>query len=257
MITILSPAKKLSSNCSAYGTNYSYPKFLDASKKLVNRIKKFDPPALQSLMGISEKLSELNWERYRAWVYPASPEISREAIYTYMGDTYTGLDALTLSGDDINFAQNNTRILSGLYGVLKPLDLIQHHRLEMGTKLVNESGNNLYEYWSSSLSKSISEELKNHSNSTIINCASVEYFKSIDIPELNNPVVTPQFKEMKKGKFRIVSFYAKKARGMMARYIIQNRIQNPNDILSFNLDGYSYNESLSTLLTPVFTRVSS
>jgi len=257
MITILSPAKKLSSNCSAYGTNYSYPKFLDASKKLVKSLKRFDPPALQSLMGISEKLSELNWERYRAWVYPASPEISREAIYTYMGDTYTGLDALTLSGNDINFAQNNTRILSGLYGVLKPLDLIQHHRLEMDTKLVNESGKNLYEYWSSSLSKSISEELKNHNNSTIINCASVEYFKSIDIPELNNPVVTPQFKEMKKGKFRIVSFYAKKARGMMARYIIQNRIQNPNDIRSFNLDGYSYNESLSTLLTPVFTRVSS
>jgi len=257
MITILSPAKKLSSNCSAYGTNYSYPKFLDASKKLVKSLKRFDPPALQSLMGISEKLSELNWERYRAWVYPASPEISREAIYTYMGDTYTGLDALTLSGDDINFAQNNTRILSGLYGLLKPLDLIQHHRLEMGTKLVNEFGNNLYEYWSSSLSKSISEELKNHNNSTIINCASVEYFKSIDFPELNNPVVTPQFKEMKKGKFRIVSFYAKKARGMMARYIIQNRIQNPNDIRSFNLDGYSYNESLSTLLTPVFTRVSS
>ena len=257
MITILSPAKKLSSNCSAYGTNYSYPKFLDASKKLVKSLKRFDPPALQSLMGISEKLSELNWERYRAWVYPASPKISREAIYSYMGDTYTGLDALTLSCDDINFAQNNTRILSGLYGVLKPLDLIQHHRLEMGTKLINESGNNLYEYWSSSLSKSISEELKNHNNSTIINCASVEYFKSIDIPELNNPVVTPQFKEMKKGKFRIISFYAKKARGLMARYIIQNRIQNPNDIRSFNLDGYSYNESLSTLLTPVFTRISS
>lgn len=257
MITVLSPAKKLSSDCSAYGTNYSSPKFLDASKKLVHRLKKFDPIELQSLMGISEKLSELNWERYQAWMYPASPEISREAIYTYLGDTYTGLDALTLSNDDIDFAQNNTRILSGLYGVLKPLDLIQPHRLEMGTKLVNESGKNLYEYWDTSLSKSIIEELKHHSNNTIINCASVEYFKSIDVPELNNPVVTPQFKDMKKGKFKIISFYAKKARGMMARYIIQNRIQKPNDILSFDLDGYSYNESLSTPLEPVFTRHSS
>tara|TARA_B100001250_G_C19780768_1_gene781749 strand:- start:66 stop:839 length:774 start_codon:yes stop_codon:yes gene_type:complete len=257
MITVLSPAKKLSSNCSAYGNNYSHPNFLDASMKLVNRLKNFDPPSLQSLMGISEKLSELNWERYQAWEYPASPEKSREAIYTYMGDTYTGLDPLTLTGDDITFAQKNTRILSGLYGILKPLDLIQHHRLEMGTKLVNDSGNNLYKYWNNSLSRYMSEELKHHHNSTIINCASVEYFKSIDTPELSSPVVTPQFKEMKKGKFKIVSFYAKKARGLMARYIIQNRIQNPKDIRSFNLDGYSYNESLSTLPSPVFTRISS
>ena len=257
MITVLSPANKQSSKCSAYGNHYSHPNFLDASMKLVNRLKEFDLPSLQSLMGISEKLSELNWERYQAWEYPASPEKSREAIYTYMGDTYTGLDPLTLTSDDINFAQENTRILSGLYGILKPLDLIQHHRLEMGTKLVNDSGNNLYKYWNNSLSRYMSEELKHHHNSTIINCASVEYFKSIDTPELSSPVVTPQFKEMKKGKFKIVSFYAKKARGLMARYIIQNRIQNPKDIRSFNLDGYSYNESLSTLPSPVFTRISS
>ena len=256
MITVLSPAKKLSSDCTAYGSNFTQPEFLDASQKLVKRLKKFDPPALQSLMGISEKLSELNWERYQSWTYPAGPEISREAIYAYMGDTYTGLDALTLSRDDITFAQENTRILSGLYGVLKPLDLIQPHRLEMGIKLANESGKNLYEYWNSTLSGWISQELKNHTSSTVINCASVEYFKSIDMPKLKAAVMTPQFKEIKNGKLRMVSFFAKKARGMMARYIIQNRIQDPNDILSFNLDRYSYNKSLSTSLSPVFTRAS-
>ncbi|MBL50943.1 MAG: peroxide stress protein YaaA [Candidatus Marinimicrobia bacterium] len=258
MITVLSPAKKLSSECSAYGTIHSHPQFLDASQNLVNRIKEFDPPKLQSLMGISEKLSEINWERYQSWSYSAGPEKSREAIFTFMGDTYSGLDAFTLSTDDITFAQDNTRILSGLYGILKPLDLIQPYRLEMGTKLENESGKNLYFYWNSSLSNSINRELKVHRNSSIINCASIEYFKSINNPDLQaSVVITPQFKENKNGKYRMISFYAKKARGMMARYIIQNRIEDPKDILSFNLDGYSYNKTLSTELDPVFTRYSS
>ena len=256
MITVLSPAKKLSPDCSAYGSNYSSPKFLDASKKLVNRLKKFDPIELQSLMGISEKLSELNWGRYQSWTASTGPEKSREAIYTYLGDTYTGLDALTLSNEDMDFAQNNTRILSGLYGLLRPLDLIQPHRLEMGTKLVNDSGKNLYEYWNSSLSDSINEELKTHINNNIINCASAEYFKSIENPQFDGLVITPQFKDWKNGKYKMISFYAKKARGMMARFIIQNRIEEPTGILSFDLGGYSYNSSMSTPLEPVFTRQS-
>ncbi len=254
MITVLSPAKKLSTECGAYGKNYTHPSFLNASQTLVNQLKELDPPAIQSLMGISEKLSELNWERYQSWVDSAGPENSREAIYTFLGDTYTGLEAQSLSAEDIGFAQENTRILSGLYGILKPLDLIQPHRLEMGTKLASKSGKNLYEYWNHSLSQSISQELDGHSSATVINCASVEYFKSIDLPELIANVITPQFKELKNGRIRMVSFFAKKARGMMARYIIQNRIQDPNDILSFNLDRYSYNKSLSTTLSPVFTR---
>ncbi len=237
MITVLSPAKKLSTECGAYGKNYTHPSFLNASQTLVNQLKELDPPAIQSLMGISEKLSELNWERYQSWVDSAGPENSREAIYTFLGDTYTGLEAQSLSAE-----------------VLKPLDLIQPHRLEMGTKLASKSGKNLYEYWNHSLSQSISQELDGHSSATVINCASVEYFKSIDLPELIANVITPQFKELKNGRIRMVSFFAKKARGMMARYIIQNRIQDPNDILSFNLDRYSYNKSLSTTLSPVFTR---
>ena len=227
-------------------------------KNLVNKIKEFDPPKLQLLMGISEKLSELNWERYQSWSGSVETEESREAIFTFMGDTYTGLDAFTLSANDIIFAQDNTRILSGLYGILKPLDLIQPYRLEMGTKLENESGKNLYFFWNNTLSNSINQELKVHKNSSIINCASIEYFKSINNPDLQaSTVITPQFKEIKNGKNRMISFYAKKARGMMARYIIQNRIEDPKDILSFNLGGYSYNKSLSTELDPVFTRYSS
>ena len=254
MLTVLSPAKKLSKDCFVKTDHYQTPQFLEDSKGLVKELKKMAPLDFMSLMGISENLAELNWERMQEWNEIFKPENSREAIFSFMGDTYSGLDADSFTAQDLGFAQNNIRILSGLYGVLRPLDLMKPYRLEMGTKFASARGKNLYDYWEDSLSNYIKKELKEHKENVLLNCASVEYFKSIDRPSLNVNVITPQFKDMKNGKYKMISFFAKKARGMMARFIVQNRIENVNDILTFDLGGYSYNKSLSTPIQPVFTR---
>ena len=255
MITVISPAKKLSDECHAYEADHSQPAYLVKSAELVDQLKSYEPSYLQSLMGISEKLSVLNWERYQSWNPSFSSNNSRQAFFTFKGDTYTGLDADTLSTEDLSFSQNHTRILSGLYGVLKPLDLIMPYRLEMGTKIENKFGKNLYDFWGDELVADLEKDLSNHDSRYIVNCASVEYFKSIDKDSLNGKVITPVFKEIKKGKARIVSFFAKKARGMMARYIIQNQINDPDEIRKFDLGGYEYNDGLSNTMEPVFTRV--
>ena len=255
MITVISPAKKLSDECHAYEADHSQPAYLVKSTELVDQLKSYEPSHLQSLMGISEKLSVLNWERFQSWNPSFSSNNSRQAFFTFKGDTYTGLDADTLSSEDLSFSQNHTRILSGLYGVLKPLDLIMPYRLEMGTKIENKFGKNLYDFWGDELVADLEKDLSNHDSRYIVNCASVEYFKSIDKDSLNGKVITPVFKEIKEGKARIVSFFAKKARGMMARYIIQNQINDPDEIRKFDLGGYEYNDSLSNTMEPVFTRV--
>jgi len=255
MITVLSPAKKLSAECSSNGSAYTKPVFLDHSENLVEILRSFDPIGLQSLMGISENLSELNWERFQNWTSDFSPDIARQAVYSFKGDTYTGLDADSLSEKDIIFAQDKLRILSGLYGVLKPLDLMLPYRLEMGTRIDNKKGKNLYEFWGGRISETISQDLEDHKDKTVINCASNEYFKSINNSSLNANVVTPEFKEIKNGKTRIISFFAKKARGMMARFIVENRIEDAEHILDFNRAGYKYDPSLSEDAKPVFTRV--
>jgi len=254
MLTVLSPAKKLSKECFVKTDNYQIPQFLEDSTDLVKQLKKMTPPEFMSLMSISENLAELNWERMQEWNKTFKPDNSREAIYSFMGDTYAGLDAESLTDQDLEFSQNNTLILSGLYGILRPLDLMKPYRLEMGTKFFNKRGKNLYDYWSDTLARNISKELENHKKSVVINCASIEYFKAIDCPSLEANVITPQFKDMKNGKFKMISFFAKKARGMMARFIIQNRIDSERDILAFNLGGYSYDASISTPNQPVFTR---
>ena len=254
MITVLSPAKKLSKECVKKTENHGFPRFLDQSSELVSQLKDMEPADLMSLMGISENLAILNWERMQNWNRSLRPDSSMESAYCFLGDTYTGLDAESLDDNDMDFAQKHTRILSGLYGILRPLDLMMPYRLEMGTKLKNKVGKDLYEYWGDTLSNSISEELSNHQHNVVINCASIEYFRSIDRPSLNAEVITPQFKEYKNGKLKMISFFAKRARGMMARYIIQNKINDGKDILSFNLGGYSYDPSISTPASPVFTR---
>ena len=254
MLTVLSPAKKLSNECYSDTESPQPPQFLNQSEELVIQLKQMDPVDLMSLMGISENLATLNWERMKSWNKSFKPDNSREAVYSFQGDTYIGLDAETLGSDDLQFAQDNIRILSGLYGILRPLDLMMPYRLEMGTKLKNRLGNNLYEYWNDRLAHSFNKELNSHARNIVINCASVEYFKSIDRPALGAKVITPQFKEIKEGKLRMISFFAKRARGMMARFIIQNRIENEKDILAFNLGGYTFDYSLSTPLEPVFTR---
>ena len=255
MITVLSPAKKLSAECHAHGTTFTQPQFLTQSNRLVKKLQTFDPQALQSLMSISEKLSMLNWERYKVWKKSFKPESARQAVYTFMGDTYNGLDAQTLNDDDILFSQDNTRILSGLYGILKPLDLMMPYRLEMGTKLENEVGKNLYEFWGSKLSKSLSKELNGHKTKTIINCASVEYFNSIDNHDLKAEIVTPVFKEIKNGNPCIISFFAKKARGMMVRYLLDKENVTAKTLLGFDYGGYAYSEEhTESPLSPVFIR---
>ncbi len=254
MLTVLSPAKKLSKDCFVKSNRYQKPQFLEESKDLVSRLKKMTPPELMSLMTISENLAELNWERMQKWNEVFNPKNSREAIFSFMGDTYSGLDADSLTDRDLEFAQKNIRILSGLYGILRPLDLMKPYRLEMGTTFANEKGKNLYEYWDDSLAKSIKKDLRNHRENIVINCASLEYFKAIDYPSLNADIITPHFKDMKNGQYKMISFYAKKARGMMARFIIQNQIESVDDILAFDLGGYSYNASLSVPNQPCFTR---
>ena len=254
MITILSPAKKLSKDCFEHEYDSTQPEHLKYSEKLISILKSFEPPTLMEVMGISENLSLLNWERFQNWETPFSSNNSRQAIFTFQGDTYAGLDADTLSENEILFAQKHSRILSGLYGLLKPLDLIMPYRLEMGTKLKNDSGENLYAFWGDELSKSLSLELKSHDEKFIVNCASVEYFKSVNNEALTTEIISPIFKEIKNGKVRIISIFAKKARGMMARFIIKNQINNPNDILHFNYGGYTYDKSLSSIKSPVFTR---
>ena len=255
MLTVLSPAKKLDSeNCVVEGSPHSTCSFLDSSDQLVHNLRKLGPETLGKLMNISDNLSILNWERYQNWTIPFKNHNSRQAMYSFKGDTYTGFNAKTLSAEEVLFCQENTRILSGLYGILKPMDLIMPYRLEMGTKLKNTIGNDLYSFWSSSLTKSLNEDLEKHQSKFIINCASVEYFKVINTDELNGTVVSPVFKEMKQGKAKIISFFAKKARGQMARYIVKNKIQDPSEILSFTEDGYSYDSNLSEDNCPVFIR---
>ena len=257
MLTILSPAKKLSHECFARTQNHTIPKFLNESQALVDILRRKKPIDLQNLMGISDKLSVLNWERFQNWKLPVDKSNAKEAIYHFQGDTYSGLNTEDLSSGEITFAQKNTRILSGLYGVLKPLDLILPYRLEMGTKLKNNKGDSLYQFWGDTLSKFITNELKSHSAKVLINCASVEYFKSLNNTSLKANVITPHFKELKNGNYKIISFFAKKARGMMARFIIKNKIQEPSKILQFDYAGYQYNEQLSSPLNPVFTRAQS
>ena len=254
MITVVSPAKKLSDNCKAKTNSFKKPEFLNESQKLINQLKSLSPVELEGLMGISEKLALLNWERIQNWNPNFSANSTQEAVFSFKGDTYVGLDAESLDKNEIKFAQGHLRILSGLYGLLKPLDLMMPYRLEMGTRFQNARGKDLYKFWGEKLSISLTNELKNHDQKIIINCASVEYFKSIKNSQLDAKIITPIFKEIKLGKPKIISFFAKKARGMMARFIIQNKINDENQLKHFNFDGYQYNQELSSPSEPVFTR---
>ena len=256
MLTVLSPAKKLSKDCFVKTDRFHKPQFLDESKALVGKMKKMTPTDFMSLMTISENLAELNWERMQNWDEKFNPENSREAIFSFKGDTYSGLDADSLSDQDLNFAQKNIRILSGLYGILRPLDLMKPYRLEMGTSFANKKGKNLYEFWGDKVQKNVLNELKDQKSDLLINLASKEYFTVLGkLPEDIN-VVTPTFKDYKNGNYKIISFYAKKARGLMARWIIQNKVINFEDLSGFDLDGYKYSKAESTATVPVFLRKS-
>ena len=255
MIALIAPAKRLDYDSDLSVEDFSIAEHLKESKKLIKELQKKSPEDLSSLMGLSENLSILNFERNMNWQVPKKPSNEvRQAIFAFKGDVYVGLDSETLSKSDIKYAQKNLAILSGLYGLLKPLDLMYPYRLEMGTKMKNENGKNLYEFWGNKITTSINALAKENNSKGIINLASVEYFTSVKTENLDLPVYSPVFKDFKNGKYKIISFFAKKARGSMARFVIQNKIKNPADLNKFNLDGYKYSKKDSSEYFPVFLR---
>ena len=256
MLIVLSPAKTLDYSVDPK-SNHTAPQFLSQSSNLIKNLKDKEPKDIASLMGLSDKLATLNFDRYQSW--KASKTVSEESkpsIMVFKGDVYQGLDAESLNNKQIKFAQKHLRILSGLYGILRPMDVIKPYRLEMGTKLETSKGKNLYDFWGDAIQKNVLKDLESQKSDLLINLASKEYFTVLGkMPEHIN-VVSPVFKDYKNGKYKIISFYAKKARGLMARWIIQNRIKSTKDLINFDLDGYKYSKAESTAENPVFLRKS-
>lgn len=250
MQLILSPAKRLDFESKPKFDKSTQPVFLKESEILIRELRKRSKSELKEMMGISGQLAELNAERYQNWQRPFTNDNAKQAALAFNGEVYEGLDANTLSMDDMDFAQNHMFILSGLHGILRPLDLIQPYRLEMGSKFKTEQWKNLYDFWGNK----ITEVINHTGDATLINLASQEYFKAVHRKELKADVITPVFKELKGDKLKSVSFYAKKARGLMSRFIIQNRIKDPEEIKAFDIDGYRYHESLSDDKNWLFTR---
>jgi cytoplasmic iron level regulating protein YaaA (DUF328/UPF0246 family) len=230
--------------------NHSESPFLKEAQELVKELEKLTATDLQNLMKVSDKIASLNVERYSNWKLPFTTHNAKAALFAFKGDVYTGIEPSSLSNEELNYTQSHLSILSGLYGLLKPFDLMQAYRLEMGTKLLNKKGENLYEFWGTKIAK----ELNKKESKWIINLASNEYFRAVDKTILKAPTITPIFKDEKNGVFKVVSFFAKKARGMMVRYMAQNNVSDIEDIKKFNLGGYTYSEQLSKDNDWVFIR---
>jgi len=255
MLSIISPAKKLNENIIKHHKNSSHLHFEDKIKELVNILKNFSVAEIAQLMKLSEKLARLNFERYQDFNLEGSQQQpSSNALFLFQGDVYQSLDAGSLNSNEINFAQDHLSILSGLYGLIKPLDLVQPYRLEMGTKLNNNSGKDLYSFWQNELTSHINKILSKHKNKILLNLASNEYFKAINLKSLNYPVVTVHFKEQKAGQLKVIGIHAKKARGALARFIITNKIDNLENVLNFTELDYNYKANLSDESNIVFTR---
>jgi len=254
MLLVVSPAKKLDFESPLATEKFSQPTMLEHSQLLINDCVKLSPDQIATLMKLSDKLAGLNAARFGEWSTPFNQSNARQAILSFNGDVYTGLDAQTFSDGDFDFAQKHFRILSGLYGLLKPLDLMQAYRLEMGCKLANSRGDNLYQFWGEIITDELNKALCEQGDEVLINLASTEYFKSVKKKQLNATIITPAFKDWKNGQYKMISFFAKKARGLMARYIIQNKLTSVEQLKDFDLAGYQYNESLSKGNDWVFTR---
>jgi cytoplasmic iron level regulating protein YaaA (DUF328/UPF0246 family) len=254
MIILLSPAKTLDFENPAVEKTCTEPEFLSLSKNLIAGLSKMSNEEISKLMGISDKLAALNSERYKSWNVKHESKNSKQAILAFKGDVYEGMKAWDYTKEDFIYAQKNLRMLSGLYGLLRPLDLIQPHRLEMGTVYANPAGKDLYAFWGDRLCNTLNRELKASGSRFLINLASQEYFKSTQPKNLEGEIVSPIFKDEKNGKFKIISFYAKKARGMMASHLIKNRIDSIDGLRKFNNSGYQFEPSESTDLQPVFLR---
>jgi len=254
MLIVVSPAKNLDFESPLATQEYTQPELLEHSQILAERCVHLTPADLSSLMKISDKLAGLNAARFGQWSQPFTPENARQAILAFNGDVYTGLDAASFSNADFAFAQQHFRILSGLYGLLKPLDLMQAYRLEMGTKLDNIRGSNLYQFWGDIITHKINQALAEQGDEVLINLASNEYFKAVKKKLVNGKIITPAFKDWKNGQYKMISFFAKKARGLMARYIIQNKLSNIEQLKGFDLAGYQYSAEFSQGNDWVFLR---
>lgn len=252
MKIVISPAKSLNFEKELPTNRFSEPKFLKEATTIQKTLKKKKPKQLMELMDISDKLAELNWQRNQDWQTPFTTENARPAVYAFDGDVYQGLDVYTLPEDKLDVLQDKLLILSGLYGLLQPLDLMQPYRLEMGTSLPIGKNKNLYEFWKKTITKQLNDELQK--DELFINLASNEYFSAVDAKALKVPVITPEFKDYKDGKLKMISFFAKKARGLMVRYIIDTNAETIDDLKAFNYEGYAFDANLSSGNKLVFTR---
>jgi cytoplasmic iron level regulating protein YaaA (DUF328/UPF0246 family) len=253
MILVISPSKTMTFEGPQY-PDFTLPALLDQSRQLVEVLKKLSPPQIGKLMHVSDKLAQLNWQRYQDFTIPFNPGNARQALLAFKGDVYSGLGAKTFSDTDLTFAQDHVRILSGLYGILKPLDLMQAYRLEMGTKFSTGHSKNLYEFWNSQVTETLNDDLKAHKHPVLVNLASDEYFKVIHSKILQAPILKISFKENKSGTYKVIAIHAKRARGLMVNFIVKNRIDNTEDIKRFDNQGYAFNKALSSDKELVFCR---
>jgi cytoplasmic iron level regulating protein YaaA (DUF328/UPF0246 family) len=254
MLLVISPAKTLDYDTPPPIGRFTQPEHLDHAQELIGQLREMSPQQIGELMHLSDKLSALNVARYGSWQRPFNPSNAKQALLAFKGDVYTGLQAEDFSEADFDFAQNHLRMLSGLYGVLRPLDLMQPYRLEMGTKLANARGNNLYDFWGERISGWLNEALAAQGDDILLNLASNEYFGAVKRKALNARVIDTEFKDLKNGQYKIISFYAKKARGLMARYVIKERIRDPEQLKAFDYQGYRYSAEQSKPDSLVFLR---
>ncbi|WP_028767514.1 peroxide stress protein YaaA [Shewanella fidelis] len=254
MLILVSPAKTLDFDNPAGTNSYSMPTLLDQSEQLIDVCRQLTPTDIASLMKVSDKIAGLNVARFSSWHKEFTPDNAKQAVFAFRGDVYTGLDADTLSEASLQKAQQQLRILSGLYGLLKPLDLMQAYRLEMGTRLVNDRGTNLYQFWGDIITEELNKTIDEQAEDFVVNLASNEYFKAVKPKKLKANLITPVFKDCKNGQYKVISFFAKKARGMMVRYILDNNVTSLEGLTQFDTAGYYYSEKDSTANEPVFLR---
>jgi uncharacterized protein len=254
MLVLLSPAKTLDYESDIPPYPVRLPSFLEDSAKLIEGLRMLNSSEIAQLMKVSEKIALLNEDRFSEWTIEFNASNSRPALFAFKGDVYTGLNALSLNSDQLEWADNHLRHLSGLYGLLKPLDFMFPYRLEMGTRFQNDRGNNLYQFWGTRLTDLINQEIADSHCKALIQLASNEYSQAVQLKHIDCPVITPIFKDTKNGQLKVISFYAKKARGMMARYIIEKKIVTPGKLKYFDIDGYQYDDALSTEFEWVYTR---
>lgn len=254
MLMVISPAKTLDFETPPTIERFTQPQYLDHSQELITQLRELSPAQIGELMHLSDKLCGLNAARFGSWTPAFTPKNAKQAILAFKGDVYTGLDAQTLGDTDLDYAQQHLRMLSGLYGLLRPLDLMQPYRLEMGTKLANARGKDLYAFWGNRISEWLNEALAEQGDDILLNLASNEYFSAVKRPALKARVIDTEFRDQKNGQYKIISFYAKKARGMMSRFVISERIDKPEHLKQFDVQGYRFSNDLSTADKLVFLR---